>query len=248
MHMTNSLRTNQVRAILNRLFAAAADDDETPRSRKDGPSLESATAQELADACEAIYMPVSRQGGELLAILIRAKRPNTVVEFGTSYGVSTIHLAAAVADNGTGHVFSTELSAAKIAAARANLAEAGLADRVTILSGDAMATLNDIAGPIELVLLDGWKELCLPVLRSLESRLASGALIVADDINMPSLSGYLEYVRNSANGYVTVALPVEDGMEISCWTANGPSGDRACYHSETANSLSRVSEEQNLRL
>ncbi len=221
--MTSSLRTNQVRTVLNRLFAAAAHDDEIPR--REGLSCESATAQELADAFEATYMPVSRQGGKLLYMLVRANRPNTVVEFGTSYGISTIHLAAAVADNGTGRVVTTELSATKVVAARANLVEARLADHVTILSGDAMTSLNDIRGPIDLVLLDGWKDLCLPVLRSLESRLAIGALIVADDINLPPLGSYLEYVRNPANGYVSVAFPVEDGMEISCWTAGGASGE-----------------------
>jgi hypothetical protein len=51
-------------------------------------------------------------------------------------------------------------------------------------------------------------------------------LIVADDINLPSLSGYLDYVRQAANGYVSVAFPVEDGMEISCWTADGPSDEK----------------------
>jgi predicted O-methyltransferase YrrM len=224
--MPNTLRTNQVRTVLNRLFAAAADDDEIPRWRTPGLSWETATAQERADASEATYMPISRQGGELLYILVRAKRPNTVVEFGTSYGISTIYLAAAVADNRTGHVVSTELSTAKVVAARANLSEAGLVDRVTVLLGDAMTTLKDIPGPIGLVLLDGWKELCLPVLRSLESRLAIGALIVADDINLPSLTGYLEYVRHPANSYVSVAFPVKDGMEISCWTANGLGAER----------------------
>jgi predicted O-methyltransferase YrrM len=218
-NMSNNLRTNQVRAVLNRLFAAAAHDDEIPRWRNPGVSWESATAQERADASESTYMPISREGGDLLYILARAKRPNTIIEFGTSYGISTIYLAAAVADNGTGHVVSTELSTAKVVAARANLAEAGLADRVTILLGDAMTTLNGISQAIELVLLDGWKDLCLPVLQSLESRLAVGALIVADDISLPSLSAYLEYVRNPANGYVSVAFPVEDGMEISCWTS-----------------------------
>jgi predicted O-methyltransferase YrrM len=171
-------------------------------------------------------MPISQEGGELLYILVRATRPNTVVEFGTSYGVSAIHLAAAVADNRTGHVVSTELSVAKVVAARANLAEAGLADRVSILPGDAMATLNDIPEPIDFVLLDGWKDLCLPVLHSLVSRLAIGALIVADDINLPSLSGYLKYVRDPPNGYVSVAFPVKDGMEISCWTGNETCGER----------------------
>ena len=59
----------------------------------------------------------------------------------------------------------------------------------------------------------------LPVLRALESRLSAGALIVADDIKLTSMSSYLEYVRNPVNGYATVAFPVDDGMEISCWTA-----------------------------
>jgi predicted O-methyltransferase YrrM len=217
--MTNTLHTDHVRTVLDRLFAAASYDDEVPRWTKPGVSLESATAQEKADALQAAYLPISARGGELLYILVRARRPATIVEFGTSYGISTLYLAAAVADNGMGSVVSTELNSAKVAAARANLVEAGLSDHVAILPGDAMTTLNDIRGPIDLVLLDGWKDLCLPVLRSLESRLSAGALIVADDINLPSMSSYLEYVRNPANGYVSVAFPVDDGMEISCWTS-----------------------------
>jgi predicted O-methyltransferase YrrM len=67
-----------------------------------------------------------------------------------------------------------------------------------------------------LVLLDGWKDLCLPVLRLLEDRLAPGALVVADDNSFASMADYLSYVRNPANGYVTTDFPVEDGMEISC--------------------------------
>ena len=216
--MTNTLHTDHFRTVLDRLFAAASHDDEVPRSTKPGVSFESATAQEKADALQAAYLPISANGGELLYILVRARRPATIVEFDTSYGISTLYLAAAVADNGTGSVVSTELSSVKVAAARANLVEARLSDHVAILPGDAMTTLNDIRGPIDLVLLDGWKDLCLPVLRSLESRLSPGALIVADDINLPSLSNYLEYVRNPASGYVTVAFPVDDGMELSCWT------------------------------
>jgi len=195
------------------LFAAAAEDDETPRWRRPGLSWETANAQERADASESTYMPISRQGGELLYILVRAGRPNTVVEFGTSFGISAIYLAAAVADNGTGHVVSTELNRAKLLAARANLKEARLAESVTVLLGDARATLKDIRGPIDFVLLNGWKDLCLPLLQSLESRLAIGALIVADDINLPSLSGYLDYVREATNGYVSVSFPIEDGWK-----------------------------------
>ena len=91
---------------------------------------------------------------------------------------------------------------------------------MTILRGDALVTLSAVEWPVGLVFLDGWKDLCLPVLRLLEPKLAPGALVVADDVDShDSMADYLAYVRDPANGYVTIAFPVEDGMEVSCWTA-----------------------------
>ena len=177
-----------------------------------------ASAAERADALQDAYIPISAEAGKLLYALIRASRPETVVEFGTSFGISTIYLAAAVTDNGTGHVVTTELSSKKVEAAGSNLREAGVEAAVTILAGDALQTLAEVQGPVGLVLLDGWKNLCLPVLRLLEPKLASGALVAADDITNAGMADYLDFIRNPANGYVTVAFPVEDGMEISCWT------------------------------
>jgi predicted O-methyltransferase YrrM len=214
--MTNTLLAPVVQSVLRRLFAAASLDDERPEPWPPGRSYASATPQERADAMDGIYMPISAAGGNLLYSLVRASRPGTVVEFGTSFGISTVYLAAAVTDNGAGRVLSTELSAAKVAAAQANLAEAGLDGPVTILPGDALRTLAEVRGPVGLVLLDGWKDMCLPVLRLLEDRLAPGAVIVADDTSMASMGPYLDYVRGPASGYVNVSFPVEDGMEISC--------------------------------
>ncbi|SES21939.1 O-methyltransferase [Lentzea albida] len=213
--MTNTLREPRVRSVLDRLFDGAGGDDDTFEALE-WDAVRSADAQERADLLAGIYMPISARGGDLLYALVRASRPENVVEFGTSFGISTLYLAAAVADNGKGHVYGTEMSEAKVAAARKNLDEAGLGGVATILPGDARRTLADLKGPIGLVLLDGWKELCLPVLRDLEPRLAAGAVVVADDIDQESMAGYLAYVRDPANGYVSVALPVEDGMEISC--------------------------------
>ncbi|MGI5501567.1 O-methyltransferase [Lentzea sp. CA-135723] len=211
--MTITLHEDRVRGVLERLFEAAEGDEtfEAPWGE-----LREAGAQERADALDAVYMPISARGGDLLYGLVRSSRPETVVEFGTSFGISTLYLAAAVRDNGRGHVYGTEMSAVKLAATRKNLEEAGLGGVATVLPGDARRSLAGLEGPIGLVLLDGWKELCLPVLRDLEPRLAPGALVVADDIDQESMAGYLEYVRDPANGYVSVAFPVEDGMEISC--------------------------------
>ncbi|WP_239153328.1 O-methyltransferase [Virgisporangium aliadipatigenens] len=218
--MTITLHQPPVRDLLDRLFDAAARDAEVPVGPYAGGSFEASSAGERADALESVYMPISARGGELLYSLVRATRPQTVVEFGTSYGISTLYLAAAVRDNGAGRVYSTELSATKIAHARANLAAAGLDAWVDIVAGDARETLRDVPGPIGLVLLDGWKDLYLTVLCLLEPRLAPGALVIGDDIEMAATAQYLAYVRDPANGYVSTAFPVEDGMEISCRAAN----------------------------
>jgi len=220
--MTNTLTSPQLDAVLTRLLAAADDQDEDQAPPPPGlSSWAAATARDRANALQDFYIPISPQAGQLLYALVRASRPDTIVEFGTSFGISTMYLAAAVTDNGSGHVFTTELSEHKVRVARANLAQAGVAEAVTILAGDALETLADLPGPVGLVLLDGWKELCLPVLRLLEPRLVPGALVVADDNTHASLGEYLAFVRDPANGYVTVDFPVADGLEISCWT--GPS-------------------------
>jgi predicted O-methyltransferase YrrM len=216
--MTTTLHDPAVRDLIARLFTEAERDDE----RSPGRPAPTVTPQERSDLLEDVYMPISARGGNLLYALVRAARPTTVVEFGTSYGISTLYLAAAVRDNEIGHVTTTELSATKVKAARANIEAAGLSDLVTVLERDALTTLATVGatvgGPIGLALLDGWKEMCLPVLRLLEDRLAPGALVVGDDSTFRSMSDYVAYVRDPGNGYVSIDFPVEDGMELSCWT------------------------------
>jgi predicted O-methyltransferase YrrM len=217
--MTNTLATPAVEAVLTRMFAASAAQTATGRPPLPaGRTFETATAAEMSEAYQDRYIPVSAEAGRLLYAIVRASRPETVVEFGLSFGVSTIYLAAAVTDNGTGRVVTTELNLRKVQAARANLEEAGVAGVVTILPGDARQTLADVPGPVGVVLLDGWKDLTLPVLRLLEPKLAPGALIAADDSSFANMADYLAYVRDPANGYASVSFPVEDGVEISSWT------------------------------
>ena len=216
----NSLTSPPVRPLLDRLFQAAEGDParSADLAERYPNGFAAASAREQAEAYEQLYIPVSPEGGKLLYALVRAGRPSTVVEFGTSFGISTIYLAAAVRDNGTGRVVSTELNAAKVARARANIAEAGLAEQVTILEGDALDTLTGFTIPVEFVLLDGWKNLYLPVLRLLEPQLTPGALVLADDsVSMAAqMADYLAYVRDPGRGYLSIAFPESDGLEISC--------------------------------
>jgi len=215
--MSTTLQDHRVAAALDRMYTESR---EQMSQLRDLPGVMSTamSAQERADAMSAFYIPVTPEAGRLLYSLVRATRPATIVEFGMSFGISALHLASALRDNGSGRVVTTELSADKIAAARETFVETGLDDLITILEGDALSTLARLDGPVGLVLLDGWKELYLPVIKLLEPRLSSGALVVADNTEMADAQPYLDYVRNAENGYVSVnfAARESDSMEISC--------------------------------
>ena len=219
--VTNTLVNPTVATALDRMYREAADQMATLTQKgTEFARLASASAQERADALSDFYLPVTPDAGRLLYALVRAARPGTVVEFGMSLGISAIHLAAAVRDNGSGRVVTTELSAAKVAAAKTTFAEVGLDGVITVLEGDALQTLESLDGGVDFVVLDGWKELYVPVLELLEPRLSPGTLVVADNTSMAELAPYLEHLRDPANGYVSVSFPARDGdsMEISCRT------------------------------
>ena len=122
------------------------------------------------DAMKEVYIPIDREKGGLLYVLARSIAARRIVEFGTSFGISTICLAAAVKDNDGIEVIGTEIEPSKREVACANLDAAGLADVVDIRLGDAMQTLEKVDAPIDLLFLDGWKDLYLPLLQMLKPK------------------------------------------------------------------------------
>ncbi|WP_369935255.1 O-methyltransferase [Xanthomonas tesorieronis] len=159
-----------------------------------------------------LALPVSRETGALLYMLARSCRARTIVEFGTSFGISTLHLAAALRDNGGGKLIGSEFEPSKVLRARDNLRAGGLDDLVEIRGGDALQTLrDDLPDSIDLLLLDGAKALYPQVLALLETRLRPGALIVAD--NADYSPEYLAQVRSPASGYLSV--PFAEEVELS---------------------------------
>ena len=219
--MSTTLQDPRIATLLDRMYTQSQNQMSLLRERI-GQLERPMTTQERTEAMSEFYIPVTPEAGRLLYALIRATRPTTVVEFGMSFGISAVHLAAAVRDNGNGRVVTTELSVTKIAAAKKTFAETGLDGVITILEGDALTTLESLDGPVDFVLLDGWKNLYLPVIKLLEPHLPTGALIVADNTNAPETQPYLDRVRDPDNGYVSFNFLVRDSdsMEISCRTAD----------------------------
>lgn len=137
-----------------------------------------------------------------------------MIEFGTSFGVSTIYLAAALRDNGAGKVITTEFFPEKADKARANLTEAGLADWVEFRVGDALQTLRQpLPGPIDFLFLDGDKSMYLDVMKLLEPSMKSGCLVSADNTEQEGAKPLLAYLSNPQNGYITTAVLTKGGTK-----------------------------------
>ena len=117
------------------------------------------------------------------------------------------------ATNG-GTLVTTEIEASKCRVTEANLRQAGLEDVVEVLEGDARETLARSATPIDMLFLDGWKDLYLPLLDQLRPRLERGALIVADNTNFRDAQPYVTHVRTPAHGFVSTTL-AGGTMELS---------------------------------
>jgi predicted O-methyltransferase YrrM len=217
----NTLTTYPCSNVAHRLFAEADDSDaRLARQRSALPASEHARLMTSKDDYQSLYaalkdfhLSVSRETATLLYMLARSVRARTIVEFGTSFGVSALHLAAALRDNGGGRLIGTEFESSKVAQARANLAVAGLDDLVEIRAGDALETLAaDLPEAIDLVLLDGAKSLYARVLSLLEPVLRTGALVVADNADWSP--EYLARVRNPAAGYLSVSFAGDVELSI----------------------------------
>lgn len=215
-----TLTTSPMAPLLERLFAQA--DEASPMN---DPAFADMTADEhtrlmrgkteyldLYGRLKDYPLAVSRETGALLYMLARGASAKTIVEFGTSFGLSTLHLAAALRENGGGRLITTEFEPSKAARARQNLIDGGVEDLVEIRQGDALQTLAiDLPDQIDFVLLDGAKALYPDVLALLESRLRRGALIVAD--NADYSPDYLGRVRSPMAGYLSV--PFGEDVELS---------------------------------
>lgn len=221
----NSLHTGRVAETLQRLFAEAEQADRALMAQfiaaeEPGQLIAASIAEHFAEERRDLrgfykgyadnFLNVAPEYGHFLYQCVRVRKATRIVEFGTSMGISTIYLAAALRDMGGGHLIGTELEPGKAARARANLEAAGLADLVEIRVGDARETLADVGGEVDLVLLDGAFSLYLPVLQLLEPHLKTGTPVLAENA-FDHDNEYLAHVRNPANGYLSQSLPISEG-------------------------------------
>ena len=216
-----------IEALLDRLYGLSTGQSEemmtyfTARAQAgdiDWNAFDDRANQFLSDKLVAL----DREKAEFCYQVCRALRAKRVVEAGTSFGVSTLFLAAAVRDNlradgGEGIVIGTEYEPEKAKAARANFAEAGLSDLIDLREGDLRETLANVTAPIDFMLIDIWTPMARPALELVAPQLRAGAVVICDNTAQfpDAYRDYFMFVNEPANGLRTLTLPFEGGLEFT---------------------------------
>ncbi len=222
--MASPLNDPKLEALLNRLHAQSdAEVDETDAyfaRRKRGGSLdhENSYDDDMRRFLSDKMVALDRDKAEFCYQLCRSLRATRVVEAGTSFGVSTLYLAAAVRDNQVenGVVIGTEYEPSKVEVARENFREAGLSEFIELREGDLRQTLQDVGGPVDFMLIDIW-EVALPALERVSSSLRPGAIVACDNTTVAAneYRDYFEFVNDPSNRFRTMTVPFQGGFELT---------------------------------
>lgn len=143
------------------------------------------------------YLAISKEQGKDLVKLIKENNIKHIVEFGTSFGISTLFLAQGAVATG-GKIITTELIASKAQKALENFKKAGVNHLIELRIGDAMETLKNLDEPIDLLLLDGWKNLYLLLFQMLESNFHTNTIIYVDNADMADSRSFLNTVSQNS--------------------------------------------------
>ncbi|KAF9180545.1 hypothetical protein BGZ51_006114 [Haplosporangium sp. Z 767] len=182
----------------------------------------------LDDFMRDKFIALDEDKAQYIYQLCRAINATQIVEAGTSFGVSTIYLALAVAANikaeggkGKGRVIATENEPSKAEKARQHWQECGeeVSGVIELREGDLLQTLKEDVRGVDLLLLDIWTPMALPTLKLVQPNLRRGAVIFADNtaIAAERYKEYLEYVRGPESGFLTTTLPFDGGLEMSVY-------------------------------
>lgn len=215
----------QLRAVLDRLHAAndmqnSAIDDYYAAGAQRPTGYESEDSASRAFWRDK-FVALDRDKAEFVYLLCRATGARRVIEAGTSFGVSTLYLAAAVRDNGGGLVTTCDIEEAKAAVARGHFTEAGLGEQIEVRVGDIRETLVGLDEPVDMLLLDIWAPIAGDVAALVGPHLRTGGTIVADNtvVRRSLYSRLFEFLEEPASGFTTQTLPFEGGLELAVRTA-----------------------------
>ncbi|MCI5055264.1 MAG: class I SAM-dependent methyltransferase [Flavobacteriales bacterium] len=138
------------------------------------------------------FMAIGADQGQEMYDMIVAAKARSIVEYGTSFGLSTLYLAAA-AEQTCGKVITTELLGDKADIAQAHFDQAKVSHLIDLRRGDALKTLSNIDEPVHFFFMDGWSQINIDLLKMLEPNFVDGTIVLLDNANMPGSKATKKY-------------------------------------------------------
>ena len=222
--MASPLNDPKLEALLARFHAQSdAEVEETDayyerREREGSLDYENFCDDDMHRFLSDKMVALDRDKAEFCYQLCRSLRATRVVEAGTSFGISTLYLAAAVRDNQVenGVVIGTEHEPAKVKIALENFREAGLSEFIELREGDLRQSLKDVGGPVDFMLVDIW-DVALPALELVSSSLRPGAIVACDNttVDREEYRDYFKFVNDPGNRFRTMTVPFQGGFELT---------------------------------
>jgi predicted O-methyltransferase YrrM len=183
------------------------------------------------DGLEQRLPIIDAEVGALLRVLAAAVGATRILEIGTAIGYSGIWLAGALPTHGM--LLTIEMDPARVQIARQNFSRAGVADRVSVIVGDAERMIAKVSGPFDVIFQDGDKHQYGPMLDRLVERLRPGGLLITDNVlwdgevapgfvaapkrdgkTTQAIADYNERISHHPQ-LMTTIVPLRDGVAIS---------------------------------
>lgn len=180
---------------------------------------------------EAALPLIDAEVGALLRTMAAAVNATQILEVGTAIGYSGIWLAGALPPGG--RLITMERDEQRARTARENFQKADLADRISVVVGDAKLLINKVSGPFDVIFQDGDKSLYGPMLDRLVNLLRPGGLLITDNVlwdgevvpgfrpapqrpaaDTRAIADYNQRL-NADPRLMTVTLPLRDGVAIA---------------------------------
>ncbi len=226
--MNSLLDDQRLQTLLRRLHAASEAQD-TDIAEYYAAGAERPTGFEPEDApgrrfWQDKFVALDQDKAEFVYALCRTANATRIIEAGTSFGVSTLYLAAAVRDNGGGLVTTCDIEESKAEVARQHFDEAGLTSFIDLRVGDIRDTLQGLTEPIDVLLLDIWAPITGDVIALVGPHVRVGGLVIADNTTARrELYGdLLGHLHDRGNGFTTQTLPFGGGLELAVKTTATP--------------------------
>lgn len=132
------------------------------------------------EALERDIPVIKKETGALLKTLVAAVRPGAILEVGTAVGYSALLMAQVMPAHC--HITTIEKYEPRAAKARENFKEADLADRITLVEGDAKEILDRLSGPYDFIFMDAAKGQYIHWLPRLLELMPEGGLLFSDNV------------------------------------------------------------------